>query len=354
MRRRSVFSSISFDRWPALDRHLFDEARRPGDILEPGGPAATWRPKTVLWATENYGYWLHWLTQQGELDLEENPAQRCTVNRLSRFLTLLRENVAPATVASRIRALNRTLAVMCPDTDLCLLHGTVRRLDTRPAVDRRPRLRMADELLEYGHDLMSEAECLDDTAKRRAQRYRNGLIIAFLSYRPLRRSNFANLHLGVHLLHQDGAWRIHIPADETKTHHSIDDPMPMALVPYLEHYLSEYRLMLVPKTASCPGDTGPLWISSRTGCAMSGHTINLTVGSLTEQRFGKPMNLHMFREAAPTTLAIKAPQHVRIGATINNHADFSTTERAYNLANTMDAAEAHLETLTALRRKFRR
>jgi hypothetical protein len=62
---------------------------------------------------------------------------------------------------------------------------------------------------------------------------------------------------------------------------------------------------------------------------LSGHSINLLVAHLTEQRFGKPMNMHMFREAAPTTLAIKAPEHVRIGATINNNADFRTTERAY-------------------------
>jgi len=55
-----------------------------------------------------------------------------------------------------------------------------------------------------------------------------------------------------------------------------------------------------------------------------------------------------------TTLAIKAPKHVRVGATINNHTDYRSTERAYNLANTMDAATAHLENLTALRRKFRR
>jgi hypothetical protein len=96
-----------------------------------------------------------------------------------------------------------------------------------------------------------------------------------------------------------------------------------------------------------------VWISSRTGQALSGHSINLLVAHLTEVRFGKPMNLHMFREAPPTTLAIKAPKHVKVGATINNHTDYRSTERAYNLANAMDAAAAHLQTLTALRRKFR-
>lgn len=354
MSRRSIFSSLSFDRWPTIDRRLFEAARRPGDILERGGLASTWRPATVTWATEGYGCWLHWLARHGELDHEENPARRCTSDRLGRFLNLLQAHVAPATVAGRMRGLKRTLAVMCPDADLRMIYGIVRRLDTRPSVDRRARLRMADELLAYGHELMAEAEDLDDTAKRRALRYRDGLMIAFLSYRPLRRTNFANLQLGIHLCCLDGDWQITIPGEETKTHRSIIEPMPKALQPYLEHYLRVYRLLLAPRNVSTPLDSGPLWISSRTGETLNGHTIGLTISRLTEERFGKPMNPHMFREAGPTTLAIKAPQHVRIGATINNHADFRTTERAYNLANAMDAAAAHLENLTALRRTFRR
>lgn len=354
MSRSSPFSSLPYEHWPALDRRLFEEARRPGDILEPGGAASSWRPKTALWATENYGYWLTWLMRRGDLDAMADPAQRCTHERLRAYLSLLRENLAPATVASRMRALKRMLALMCPDADLRFLYATVGRLDTRPSIDRRARLRMADELLEYGIALMTEAESLDDTPKRRAQRYRNGLIIALLSYRPLRRSNLANLHLGVHLLQLDEGWRIKIPGEETKTHHPIDEPMPQSLVPYLERYLGHFRASLFPRKVMPPGDGGPLLVSSRSGHAMSGHTINCTIAPLIAQRFGQPMNLHMFREAVPTTLAIRAPKQVRIGAAINNHADYRTTERAYNLATAMDAATAHLENLTALRRKFRR
>jgi hypothetical protein len=62
----------------------------------------------------------------------------------------------------------------------------------------------------------------------------------------------------------------------------------------------------------------------------------------------------MFREAAPTTLAIRAPELVRLGAVVNNHTDYRMTERAYNLATAMDAAEAHLAHLAALRKRFRR
>jgi integrase/recombinase XerD len=354
MSRRSPFSSLPFERWPDRDRYLFEAARRPGDILEPGGLASTWRPKTVIWATENYGYWLTWLDRRGELDQSEDPARRCTAERLSAYLNSLQEHLAPATVATRLRALKRTLAVMCPEADLQFLYGTVRRLDTTPSIDRRARLRLADELLDYGIAIMTGAESLEDTPKRCAQRYRNGLIIALLSYRPLRRRNLANLHLGVHLLRLNGGWRIRIAGEETKSHRPIDEPVPHELVPFMERYLSHFRDRLFPRSVLIPDDAGPLFISSRNGRAMSGHTINLTVGPLIAQRFGKPMNLHMFRQASPTMLAIKAPAHVRLGAVVNNHADYRTTERAYNLARAMDAAESHLDNLRALRRRFRR
>jgi len=45
---------------------------------------------------------------------------------------------------------------------------------------------------------------------------------------------------------------------------------------------------------------------------------------------------------------------VRLGAVVNNHTDYRMTERAYNLATAMDAAEAHLAHLAALRKRFRR
>ena len=112
MTRHAAFSSLPFDRWPDLDRRLFEAARRAGDVLEAGGPAAAWRPKTVLWATEGYGCWLTWLDRRGELDGIEDPACRCTPDRLRAYLDALQEHLSPATVATRLRALKRVLAVM--------------------------------------------------------------------------------------------------------------------------------------------------------------------------------------------------------------------------------------------------
>ena len=104
MRRRSAFSSLSYADWPTLDRQLFDTARCPGDILQPGGPASLWRPATVQWAVESYGCWLWWCQREGELDATEDPARRCTPERLRDYLGALQGSVAPATVANRMRA----------------------------------------------------------------------------------------------------------------------------------------------------------------------------------------------------------------------------------------------------------
>jgi integrase len=264
------------------------------------------------------------------------------------------DHLAPITVANRLVALKRVLAVTCPDADLDFLKATIRHLDARPSTDRRARLRTADELCDFGIELMEAADRSEAPHKHRARSYRNGFIIALLSRRPLRRRNLASLELGTSLVRMQDGWRIQFPGEETKTHQPIDVPLPATLIPYLERYLKCHRPRLAPLGTVCRPDSGPLFVSSRTGRAMSGHTINLTVGALIKQRFGKPMCLHMFREAVPTTLAIKAPEHVRIAAVINNHADYRTTERWYNLATMMDAADAHLENLNALRRKHRR
>lgn len=353
MRTGSPITTMPYASWPAIDRRLFEEACRPGDLLEPGGEASGWRPATVRLRKEGYGSWLAWLTHEGLLEPEVMPADRCTRERLKAFLLFLQQHYKPVSVDMKLQAMHRVLEVTCPDADISYVRSTLRRLDRRPE-DRRARLRTVDELLDYGIALMADAEASDGPPMHRARKFRNGFIIAFLSRRPLRRRNVAGLRLGEQLVQVDGRWRIRIPGDETKTHRPIDEPMPDVLIPYLIRYLASFRPNLVPLSAKPWIDDGALFLSSHSGRALSGHAMLLTIGPLIAKRFGKPMSLHMFRDAVPTTLAIKAPKHVRIAAAINNHADYQMTERWYNLANAMDAATAHLANLTALRRKFRR
>ena len=300
-----------------------------------------------------YGTWLAWLDHEGLLYPEQMPADRCTRERLKEFLSFLQQYYKPFSVDMKLRAMHRVLAVICPNADLSYVRATLRRLNRRRE-DRRARLRTVDELLDFGIALMTEADTSDEPPMERARKFRNGFIIAFLSCRPLRRRNITGLRLGKHLVRVDGGWRIRIPGTETKTHRPIDEPMPDVLIPYMQRYLTHFRPKLVPLTARPWADDGALFLSSRNGRSLSGVAMHLGIERLIANRFGAPMSLHMFRDAVPTTLAIKAPKHVRIAAAIDNHADYRTTERWYNLARTIDAADAHLENLTALRRKLRR
>ena len=71
----------------------------------------------------------------------------------------------------------------------------------------------------------------------------------------------------------------------------------------------------------------------------------------TGRAFGKPVNPHLFRDCAATSIAIRDPEHVRIAAAILGHSRFETTERHYNLARSVDAAANYHHHLDRLRRE---
>jgi integrase/recombinase XerD len=56
---------------------------------------------------------------------------------------------------------------------------------------------------------------------------------------------------------------------------------------------------------------------------------------------GQRMNLHSFRPAAATSIAIEDSEHVGIVTTILGHASFKTAERYYNKATALEAARRY-------------
>jgi integrase/recombinase XerD len=55
--------------------------------------------------------------------------------------------------------------------------------------------------------------------------------------------------------------------------------------------------------------------------------------------------LHLFRDAAATTLAIADPAHVRVAAPLLGHRTFTTTERHCQQAQAFDAHRANIDAL---------
>ena len=199
--------------------------------------------------------------------------------------------------------------------------------------------------MELGLKFMNDAERgVDRNARKNACLYRDGLQIALLAMRPLRRRNFAELTLHRHLIREGAEWRVRFAASETKTGEPIETSFPSELVPHLEHYLARYRPNLMGGRYC--GDR--LWIGYRFR-PQAPHTIGVTIAERTQQAFNRRVNPHLFRDCAATAIAVHDPDHVRIAAALLGHRSFATTERHYNLATSLNAARNYQAELQRLR-----
>jgi integrase/recombinase XerD len=102
----------------------------------------------------------------------------------------------------------------------------------------------------------------------------------------------------------------------------------------------------VLKTAQKLDDVGALWVS-KDGSPMTQMAIYDRVRAHTLEAFGRPMNPHLFCDAAATTLAIEDPQHVRLAAPLLGHRTFATTERYYVQAMGLQAHKRFVGTVFA-------
>jgi integrase len=87
-----------------------------------------------------------------------------------------------------------------------------------------------------------------------------------------------------------------------------------------------------------------LWVSSD-GSPMTQISIYDRIRKHTAEAFGVAINPHLFRDAAATTLAIADPEHVRVAAPLLGHRTFTTTERHYQQAKTLEAHRAYVDVL---------
>jgi integrase/recombinase XerD len=104
-------------------------------------------------------------------------------------------------------------------------------------------------LFEFGLELMGAADGPSGgTPLQRAILYRDGLLIALMAARSLRRHNFSAIEIGRHLVKRGAGYWLCFEANETKTHEPIEVPVPDELIAPLEHYLTVYRRLLARRT----------------------------------------------------------------------------------------------------------
>jgi integrase/recombinase XerD len=336
--------------WPAADRALWCAALAPGDLLEPGGARVGHAPATNRKVERGYGRWLAWLRHTGRLDEGQPPAARIAREAVAAYLRALAAHNGSLTRISRLEELHQAARVMDPQADW----GWIRRLAGRvrarhvPVRDKRARLVGAEALFALGLALMGGA-ARRTTPRQRATQFRDGLVVALLAARPLRRRNLAGLRLGEHVVRRGPDWWLQVPGAETKTGTPIEMPWPEGLVPRLEAYLGVHRPVLAGLRLrwACPVGAA-LWVSGD-GSPMTEMALYDRIVAHTRAAFGRGVNPHLFRDCAATSVARDDPEHVGVATALLGHRSRTTTERHYNQARGVEAVRRLQAVLTGLR-----
>ncbi|WP_420549599.1 hypothetical protein [Curvivirga sp.] len=156
------------------------------------------------------------------------------------------------------------------------------------------------------HDLYFLGKSLCEAAKKNpvkstemAVQYRNGLMIQFLSHRPVRLSNLMDLGIkqGKDQLCFGGTidlenWETIWPAAQMKNRHILKIPLPEIIREDMDTYLKSYRPIL---KGSNP--TTQLWLSREGGRPLSAGQFESKVKKLTKQRLGVDVSPHLFRDS---------------------------------------------------------
>jgi integrase/recombinase XerD len=220
--------------------------------------------------------------------------------------------------------------IMGPEKDWTFIKRFAGRIRSRAATPSRKHGRIvgADELYALGLHLMSQATGFR-SLRRSAVLFRDGLIIALLALRPLRRRNVTDLTLGRDVISVAGTWMIVLSPALTKTHVALEYDWPESLVEALEEYLRVHRPLLQARKGRWKSPAGDrLWLSAD-GSPLTQMALYDRVVYWTGKVVGKSVNPHLFRDAGATFMAINDPVHVLLAAPLLGHRTFTTTERSY-------------------------
>lgn len=317
----------------------------PGDIFNTGGRAAHWAVRTRQTNIQHYGRWLGYLAWIGALNADAAPADRVTREAVRAYNQHLETLVAPRTRLSMLVGLKVVMQAMAPEQSWRWLQDMCNRIqiNARPLKDKRSRMRPTPEIVAAAAGLLQSLPC-PVTTIRQALDYRDALMLWLVATRPLRVKNFASLELGWHLTRTGRNWLIAIPAAATKTKQPIAFDLPADLLPWFERYLSEVRV-LFPQAA----ESSMLWIG-KDGVMTDQNAVASRITKLTLRLFGKPINPHLLRDCAASSLANASPDMAQAAPALLGHRHRSTTERYYIQADNLAASRkvGHLlETIKA-------
>lgn len=336
--------------WPSADRDGWKRATTHGRILDEPGVKADLRAVTRTKHERNYGYYLNALQHRGVDIHAESPAAYVTPERVAAFIASGKERLAPRTIWGYVGSLSVVMQAIAPQHDWAWLRKLVAQLHRRatPLKTIEDRLVSSHRLYEAGLMAMHQA------FTRRLHRprdpeswYRDGLMVALLAARPIRLKNLAMIELGRHLTKNGGVYWLRFSAEETKTHCSLEFPLPEDLTAAMDRYLKEIRPRLLGGQQSAY-----LWISYL-GVPLHVQTVHERIKLTTKNYLGLAINPHNFRHAAATSIAERSPAEAGIIRSILGHNTLDSSISSYNKARGRDAARAMADMIAKLRGRAR-
>ncbi len=340
--------SLPYQDWPPEDQVAWERAFAEGDIFDDWGTGAHLAPRSRVTIQRGYARWLGFLSNSEPTALREPLADRVNRARVRAYIDAVSARCSPVTVWNDAKSLYDAIRLMAPTYDWTWLKAVKARLEQRMPASRSAPVIDSGHLLDLGISLMDGAvQAADDARLSNILRYRDGLIIALLAARPLRRRTLARLRIGRQLQRIGETWVLVLEPEDLKNKEHAEFPLSNFLVPYLEVYLREIR----PKIQGAADHDG-LWASPKGG-AMTHGTIYAAVRRRTKEAFGLPLNLHAFRHSAATTIAMHDPDHVGVSRDLLTHRDLRTTQRYYDMSRSLTAGRVQANQIAKLRRKLR-
>lgn len=350
MTGRKALLHLPFDQWPAADQLLWTNATSDTDPFSDASGAR-------LASTSKNQYWFAWRRFLGFLAIKEpsavnlSPVLRLDRERVRAYVDHLNETRIPRSVAIEVDSLYKAARVMMPEQDLSWLKSIKARLHlAAPLRQAGGPVITSMQLLKLGEQLMDRST--PPGSKRitltKATCYRDGLMIAFLAFMPLRRKNLVSLEIDRHLIGTGDNRFVVIPAAETKTTTAIEFAIPEHLLPHIDFYLEVVRPRILRGRQS-----KAFWASPR-GEALGYGAIGNVVSRHTVAELGIRITTHDTRDAAATTWAIALPGQVGVSRDLLSHSDLRTTGKHYNRAKGVEASRAYSAILQTKKRNIRR
>ena len=329
-------SCWKFDRWPEIDRTLWEQSCAPASIFDDPGYGTTLRSASLEKTAKGYGRWLCFLYSRGWLDPSRNPLDRVTKGRLRAFfLDMQTAGNADHTIIGRFSELTMAMKILAPGRDSSWIrkpNGTT----VYAGLPKMKRVLLVPDsaiLLGWGYEVLAQASH-KPTELERICACRDGLLFMILACCGRRLRSVSLMRLGHELAYTGDAYRVDLKPEQVKTGLPDRFDLPSALTPHVDRYVRETRPALL-KGKTCEA----FWISGK-GSTWTAKAIQNQVLELSRKRFGKAFGPHRFRHAMATTAPILDPANPGLAAALLGISQ-EVIDSSYNRSGQNNAALAY-------------